>query len=77
MFAFNAMLNFSPGVASMVRKVGLQDQVVLIGGLARNLGFIDSLKRSLDTEVHVPQDPEFVGALGAALVAAVRAGEGR
>jgi len=64
-------------ITSMVRKVGLQDEVVLIGGLARNYGFIDSLKRGLETEIHVPEDPEFVGALGAALVAAERAVEGR
>jgi predicted CoA-substrate-specific enzyme activase len=64
-------------ITSMVRKVGLQDEVVLIGGLARNHGFIDSLKRGLETEIHVPQDPEYVGALGAALVAAERAVEGR
>jgi len=44
--------------------------VVLIGGLAKNQGFVDSLKRSLETEVLLPPEPEFVGAIGAALISA-------
>jgi benzoyl-CoA reductase subunit D len=64
-------------ITSMVRKVGFQKDVVLVGGLAKNAGFVDSLQRGLETEILVPETPEFVGALGAALVAAERAGEGR
>ena len=54
-------------IVSMVRKVGVASDVVLVGGVAKNIGFIDSLKRSLEMDVTVPEDPEFVGALGAAL----------
>lgn len=54
-------------IVSMVRKVGVANDVVLIGGVAKNVGFIDSLKRSLEMDVTIPEDPEFVGALGAAL----------
>jgi benzoyl-CoA reductase subunit D len=63
-------------IVSMVRKVGFQNDVVVIGGMARNVGFVDSLERNLETEVVVPESPELVGALGAALIAAerVRAG---
>ena len=64
-------------ITSMVRKVGLQDDVVVIGGLAKNVGFIDSMKRSLETAILLPPEPEFVGALGAALVAADRLAERR
>jgi benzoyl-CoA reductase subunit D len=64
-------------VTSMVRKVGFQKDVVLVGGLAKNAGFVDSLQRGLETEILVPDTAEFVGALGAALIAAERAGEGR
>ena len=64
-------------ITSMVRKVGFQKDVVLIGGLAKNVGFVDSLQRGLETEILVPETPEFVGALGAALIAAERAAEGR
>jgi benzoyl-CoA reductase subunit D len=64
-------------ITSMVRKVGFRKDVVLVGGLAKNAGFVDSLERGLETEILVPETPEFVGALGAALIAAERAGEGR
>ncbi len=58
-------------VISMVRRVGQNPPVALIGGLARNIGFVDSLKRGLGIEaLSIPQDPEFSGALGAALAAA-------
>jgi benzoyl-CoA reductase subunit D len=57
-------------IVSMVRRVGMEPEVVLIGGVARNVGFIQSLGRGLDMEVKLPADPEFVGAIGAALVAA-------
>lgn len=57
-------------IVSMVRRVGMEKEVMLIGGLAKNVGFLKSLKRELETEVIVPKHPEFVSALGAALLAA-------
>lgn len=57
-------------VASMARRVGVEPLVVLIGGLAKNVGFVHSLSRALGMDVRTPGDPEFVGALGAALIAA-------
>ena len=54
-------------VASMVRRVGIEKDLVLIGGVARNRGFVDALDRILGVEVTVPEDPEYVSALGAAL----------
>ncbi len=57
-------------IISMVRKVGFEKDIVLIGGVALNPGFVAAIKRGLETDVHVPDDPEYVGALGAALAAA-------
>jgi benzoyl-CoA reductase subunit D len=57
-------------IISMVRKVGFEKDVALIGGMARNPGFVDAMKRGLEMDIHVPEDPEYVGALGAALAAA-------
>jgi benzoyl-CoA reductase subunit D len=45
---------------------------MLIGGVSRNIGFVASLKRELESEIIVPKEPEFVAAYGAALIAAVR-----
>ena len=60
-------------IASMARRVGLTPPIALVGGLARNVGFIDSLKRTLATEILIPEDPEHCAALGAALAAAAAA----
>jgi len=57
-------------VGSMVRRVGLEERVVLIGGVAKNVGFVDCLGQELQTEILIPESPGFVGALGAALIAA-------
>ena len=56
-------------IGSMVRRVGIEKDVVLIGGVARNVGFVDALRRGLGTDVEVPEAPEYVSAVGAALVA--------
>jgi len=61
-------------IISMVRKVGYTPPLMLVGGLARNVGFVDSLKRGLEIDdLHIPDNPEFCAALGAALAAAADA----
>lgn len=57
-------------IISMVRRVGIEKDVALIGGIARGVGFVDAMKRGLETDLMVPEEPEYVGALGAALAAA-------
>lgn len=59
-------------ITSMVRRVGIEEKIALIGGVAYNVGFVKSLEEDLETKVLIPDSPEFVGALGAALVAAER-----
>lgn len=53
---------------AMARRSGVIPNVALIGGVGHNVGFLDSLKRELDTDIQVPEHPEYVTALGAALV---------
>jgi benzoyl-CoA reductase subunit D len=64
----------SSRIISMARRVGVETDIALIGGVARNVGFVDALKRALESDVLVPSDPEFVGALGAALIAKEKGG---
>ena len=54
-------------IASLARRLRVQKDVVLVGGVARNAGYVNSLKSALGVDLMVPNDPEFVGALGAAL----------
>jgi len=59
-------------IISMVRRVGINNDVALIGGVAYNPGFIDALSRGMETKVVVVDHPEYVSALGAALAARER-----
>ncbi len=58
---------------SMVRKVGLVEDVALTGGCAKNDGLAKALEDKLGVTVKkLPIDPQIVGAIGAALI-----GEGK
>jgi benzoyl-CoA reductase subunit D len=59
----------SDRIASMARKIGIEKDVALVGGVSRNVGFVVSLKRDLKTDLMIPDDPEYSCAFGAALMA--------
>lgn len=54
-------------VVAIVRRVGLESDIVLVGGIARNPGFVEALKKALGSDMLIPEYPEYVTALGAAL----------
>jgi benzoyl-CoA reductase subunit D len=60
-------------ISSMVYRIGVNPDVMLVGGVANDVGFVASLKRKLGLDILIPENPEFAGALGAALVAVNRA----
>lgn len=62
-------------VSSMIHRLGINPEVVLVGGVAKDPGFVASLNRKLGLTVTIPEHPEYAGALGAALIAATRAKE--
>jgi benzoyl-CoA reductase subunit D len=57
-------------VSSMVRRVPVEKDVALIGGVAGNAAIVDVMQKHLEIEIVVPEEPQFVSALGAALAAA-------
>ncbi|NLF88703.1 CoA activase [Candidatus Bathyarchaeota archaeon] len=59
-------------VSSMIHRLGVNPDVVLVGGVAKDVGFVASLNRKLGLTVKIPEYPDYVGALGAALIAAGR-----
>ena len=62
-----AVMNAISGrIGSVARIVGLEKDVVMVGGMAKNAGFVDSLKKTIEMDVKVPEDPDYMGALGAA-----------
>jgi benzoyl-CoA reductase subunit D len=56
-------------IGCLVRTLGIEGQVVFVGGLASNLGLVDALRRNLGVDLLVPENPEYTGAIGAALIA--------
>jgi predicted CoA-substrate-specific enzyme activase len=56
-------------VCGMAHRVGLEQKVMLIGGVARNRGVVRAMKDKTGTDIVVSDDPEIVGALGAAYIA--------
>ncbi len=58
-------------IVSMIRRIGVNPDIVMVGGLAYNVGFVAALKRELGVvEIFIPDQPEFAAATGAATVAA-------
>lgn len=56
-------------IAGMVERVGLEEQVTMSGGVAKNPSMVMALEERLKVKINIPQEPQTVGALGAALIA--------
>lgn len=56
-------------IAAMARRVKVEPDVVLTGGVAKNKAMKKALERELGMEVKIPAEPQIVGAVGAALFA--------
>lgn len=57
---------------ALLRRVGMQESIALIGGVALQAGIVKALEERLRVRVEVPPDCEYVCALGAALLGARR-----
>jgi benzoyl-CoA reductase subunit D len=61
-------------IVSMIRRIGVNKDIVMLGGVGLNPGFVDSLKKQLEIdEIKIPEDPAYGAAVGAAMVAAEEA----
>jgi len=56
-------------VAGLTLRVGLNEDVTLTGGVAKNIGIISALEKELKVKLVIPPEPQITGALGAALIA--------
>jgi len=54
---------------AMIRSVGIEDAVTMTGGVAKNQGVVKLLQDKLGRPIQVNEEPQMVGALGAALLA--------
>jgi benzoyl-CoA reductase subunit D len=57
-------------IVSMIRRIGVNEDVVMLGGVSYNLGFVEGMKRELKVgKIYIPAEPEYGEAVGAAIVA--------
>jgi predicted CoA-substrate-specific enzyme activase len=56
-------------LALMVRAVGMQEVVFFDGGPARNVGMRKALEDELHVKLYVPEQPQIVTSIGAAVIA--------
>jgi predicted CoA-substrate-specific enzyme activase len=64
-------LNVSIGkrVSAQAKRVGVEDDVIMTGGVAKNIGVVRELEKKLLCSIKIPDEPQIVGALGAAIIA--------
>ncbi len=56
-------------VAGLARRLKIEPDVVLTGGVAKNAGIVKAMKENLGCDLFIPEDPLLTGALGAAILA--------
>jgi len=57
-------------IIAMVDRIGPEAQLTMTGGVAKNSGVVEQIRSQLGMDPNVPDEPQIVGALGAALIAA-------
>jgi predicted CoA-substrate-specific enzyme activase len=60
-------------IETMVARVGIEPDCAVVGGGARDIGLVKALEESLGCKLLVPEEPQIVAALGAAIVAGEKA----
>jgi activator of 2-hydroxyglutaryl-CoA dehydratase len=53
---------------ALLSRVGLEDEVTFVGGVARQSGMVEALKETLGHAINVNDEPDTITALGAALL---------
>ncbi|HNR31262.1 MAG TPA: acyl-CoA dehydratase activase [Candidatus Hydrogenedentes bacterium] len=56
-------------VNSLAARVGMMPEVMMTGGVAKNVGVVRGLEQAVGLPLITPEEPQIVGALGAALIA--------
>jgi predicted CoA-substrate-specific enzyme activase len=56
-------------IMGLLKRLGIEKDVAVVGGVARNKGLVAILEQELGFKVLVPENPDTVAALGAAVLA--------
>ena len=57
-------------IVGIAKRVGIKPEVMMSGGMAKNVGFVHEVEEEIKLKLLLPDEPQLVGALGAALLAA-------
>ncbi len=68
--AYGVHMGIANRIASMIRRVGLTDHFTMIGGPGFNKGLVSCMSKVFGREITVPEDNQFMSAIGAAIFAA-------
>ena len=53
----------------LLQRIGVKDDLVISGGIAKNIGVVKRIEENLATKAHICFEPQIVGAVGAAIIA--------
>jgi len=56
-------------VATLAARVGIEEKIVMVGGVAKNKGIVSAMEKALNHKIEVPELAQLTGALGAAIYA--------
>jgi benzoyl-CoA reductase subunit A len=56
-------------VLALLQRIGVKEELVLSGGIAKNMGIVKRIEKSLGIQTYICHEPQIVGAAGAALIA--------
>jgi predicted CoA-substrate-specific enzyme activase len=62
-------ISIAKRVSAQAKRVGLEETVVMTGGVAKNIGVVRELEKKLLCTIRIPEEPQIIGALGAAIIA--------
>ena len=54
---------------SLLKRVGLEKEFMMTGGVAKNIGVVKAVEDKINSKLYICEEPEIVGATGAALYA--------
>ena len=53
----------------LLKKISVTGNIAITGGVAKNMGVIHCLKECMGEQIHIPNEPQITGAVGAAIFA--------
>lgn len=59
-------------VAALIGRKGFENDVTMTGGVAKNRGEVIAMEELIGAKINVPEEPQIMGALGAAIIALER-----